>query len=141
MRLSVLGDLNWLAVIIATIAYFALAAPWFAEATFGPVWRRSIGWDKAPAQRLGLSYYLGPLATCLGAVVAVAMLAEATRSTSFTEGIVLGLVVGVGVAGAILFVTGVLDPTKPRPVAWFGVMAGYHVLGLLIASVVVSVWT
>jgi hypothetical protein len=54
---------------------------------------------------------------------------------------VLGLVVGVGVAGAILFVTGVLDPTKPRPVAWFGVMAGYHVLGLLIASVVVSVWT
>jgi hypothetical protein len=98
-------------------------------------------WDRAPAQRLGLAYYLGPLATCLGAVVAVAMLAEAARSTSFAEGIVLGLVVGVGVAGAILFVTGVLDPTKPRPVAWFGVMAGYHVLGLVIASVVVSVWT
>jgi hypothetical protein len=36
MTLSDLGDLNWLAVIVATVLYFALAGPWFAEATFGP---------------------------------------------------------------------------------------------------------
>jgi hypothetical protein len=141
MRFSVLGDLNWLAVIVATVSYFVLAGPWFAEATLGPAWRRSIGWDKAPGQRLGPAYYVGPLATCLLAVIAVAMLADATGSTSFTEGITLGLVVGVGIASAILFVTGALDPTKPRPAAWFGIMAGYHVLGLLIASVIVYVWT
>jgi hypothetical protein len=74
-------------------------------------------------------------------VIALAMLADATGSTRFTEGLGLGLVVGVGIAGSILFVTGVLDPSKPGPAAWFGIMAGYHVLGLLIASVVVSVWT
>jgi hypothetical protein len=141
MRLSVLGDLNWLAVIVATILYFALAVPWFAEATFGPAWRRSMGWDKTSGQRLGLVYYLGPFAACLLAVVAVAMLADASGSTSFIEGVVLGLVVGVGVVGAILFVTGVLDPTKPGPAAWFGIMVGYHVPGLVIASVIVSVWT
>jgi Protein of unknown function (DUF1761) len=141
MTLSDLGDLNWLAVIVATVLYFALAGPWFAEATLGPAWRRSIGWDKAPGQRLGPAYYIGPLATCLVAVTAIATLADATGSTSVTEGIALGLVVGVGIVSAILFVTGALDPTRARPAAWFGIMAGYHVLGLVIASVIVSVWT
>jgi hypothetical protein len=51
MTLSVLGDLNWLAV-VATISYFALAGPWFAEVTLGPAWQRSIGWDKVPGKRL-----------------------------------------------------------------------------------------
>jgi Protein of unknown function (DUF1761) len=141
MTFSVLSDLNWLAVIVATVSYFGLAGPWFAEATLGPAWRRSIGWEKASGQRLSLPDYVGPLATCLVAVIAVAMLADATGSTNLTEGIVLGLVVGVGIAGAILFVTGVLDPTKPGPAAWFGIMAGNRMLGLLIASTIVSVWT
>jgi hypothetical protein len=74
-------------------------------------------------------------------VTAIATLADATGSTSVTEGIALGLVVGVGIVSAILFVTGALDPTRARPAAWFGIMAGYHVLGLVIASVIVSVWT
>ena len=40
MSLTVLGDLNWLAVIVATIAYFALGAVWYAEFAFGRAWQR-----------------------------------------------------------------------------------------------------
>jgi hypothetical protein len=69
------------------------------------------------------------------------MLAEASRTDTFGEGIVLGLVTGVGIAGAVLFVTGIFDPKKPEPMTWFGITAGYHLVGLLIASVIVSVWT
>ncbi len=45
MSLSVLGDLNWLAVLVATIAYFALGALWYAEFAFGKAWQRAVGWD------------------------------------------------------------------------------------------------
>ena len=35
-------------------------------------------------------------------------------------------------------VAGVFEPTKPQPMTWFGITAGYHLVGVLIASVVVS---
>jgi hypothetical protein len=140
MSFDVLGDLNWLAVIVATLAYFALGALWFAPPTFGKLWMRSIGWEPPEGERPGAAMYIGPLAGALIAVIAVGMLAEAVGADGLGDGVVLGLVVGVGIAGAILFVTGLFEPTKPQPMTWFGVTAAYHLVGLLIASVIVSVW-
>ena len=60
---------------------------------------------------------------------------------SFGEGIVLGLVAGIGVAGAVLAVTAYFDPKSPKPWTSFGVHAGYHLVGILITAVIVSVWT
>jgi hypothetical protein len=140
MSFDVLDDLNWLAVVVATAIYFGLAGLWFAEPLFGPAWRRSIGWEKRAGERLGPGYYIGPLLTCLVAVLAVAMLSKATRSDSFAEGVVLGLVVAVGVACAVLFVTGALDPQRPSPIVWFAITGGYHLTGLVMASVLIAVW-
>ena len=72
--------------------------------------------------------------------IATAMLAVATATNSFGEGVVLGLVLGVGIATVLAFVTAVFDPMKVSKMVWFGVTAGYHALGLLVASVIVSVW-
>jgi hypothetical protein len=141
MGFDVLGDLNWLAVIVATIAYFALGALWFADATLGKAWVRSMGWDRPADFRPGSAFYIGPFVTCLIATIAVAMLAKATGSDTFAEGIVLGLVVGVGISAAVLFVTGIFDPKRAQPLTWFLIAGGYHLVGLLISSVVVSVWT
>jgi hypothetical protein len=140
MSFDVLDDLNWLAVVVATAVYYLLAAPWFADPLFGPAWRQSIGWDKRAGERLGLGYYVGPLLTCLIAVIAVAMLSEATGSHSLAEGLVLGLVVAVGVAGAVLFVTGALDPQRPKPIVWFAITGGYHLIGLVTASLLIGLW-
>jgi hypothetical protein len=140
MSFDVLGDVNWLAVVVAAAFYYGLAAPWFADPLFGPAWRESIGWEKAEGERLGPGYYIGPLLTCLVAVVAVAMLSEASGSNSFAEGLVLGLVVAVGITCSVLFVTGALDPARPRPMVWFAITGGYHVIGLVAASLLVAVW-
>jgi hypothetical protein len=140
MSFDVLGDLNWLAVVAATAVYYGLAALWFADPVLGRAWRQSIGWEKEPGERLGGLYYVGPLLTCLVAVVAVAMLSEATASNSLHEGLVLAGVVAVGIAGAVLFVTGGLDPQRPRPALWFAVMGGYHIVGLALASLLITVW-
>jgi uncharacterized protein DUF1761 len=141
MSFKVLGDLNWLAAIVAGIAYFSLGAVWFMPATFGKAWQRSIGWEMPGDQRPGSAFYVGPLMTCLISAIAEGMLAQASGSDTFGEGVVLGLVTGVGIAGTVLFVTGVFDPKKPEPMTWFGITAGYHLVGLLIASIIVSVWT
>lgn len=141
MSFDVLGDLNWLAVILGGVAYFGLGAIWFAQVTFGKAWQRSMGWETTEDQPgPGPALYIGPLITCLLSSLAVGMIAKSTGSDTFADGIVLGLVVGVGVSAAVLFVTGIFDPKKPQPMTWFAISAGYHLVGLLIASVIVSIW-
>lgn len=140
MTLGSAGDLNWLAVIVATVAYFALGAVWFARAMFGKAWMRSLGWEPRPDERPGPEYFVGPFVTCLIASIATGLLAAATDTDTVAEGLVLGLITGVGLAGSALFVTGYFDPKKPQPMTWFAITGGYHLVGLLIASLIISVW-
>jgi hypothetical protein len=132
------GDLNWLAVIVATLAFFALGAVWYAPKVFGDLWMRS-GGIQAPEQPQA-AFYVVPLITCFVSTLAVAMLAAATGTDTVGEGIVLGLVTGVGIAFMALFVTGFFDPQKPQATVWVAVVGGYHVVGLLIAAIILALW-
>jgi hypothetical protein len=140
MSLSSLGDLNWLAVIVAAVVYFAVGGLWFTPATFGKAWMRSMGWEPRPDERPGPEYYIGPFITCLIASVAVGMLAFVTATDTVAEGLTLGFVTGLGLVGSALFVTGYFDPKKPDPMTWVAITGGYHLVGLLIASVILAVW-
>jgi hypothetical protein len=140
MSVDVLGDLNWLAVLVAAIAYFALGGIWYSPAVFGKLWMRSAGIE-APEQTQAAEFYVIPFLTCLLASIAAGMLAAATGSDTASEGIVLGLVTGLGIAFSALFVTGFFDPQKPQAMVWVAVVSGYHVVGLMIAGVILSVWT
>jgi len=141
MSFDVLGEMNWLAVVVATVAYFALGGLWFSQLLFGKAWQRAMGWEDTDEESFGPEFYIGPFLTCLLSTIAVGMLAVATGSDTLAEGLMLGLVVGIGISGAVLFVTGYFDPKKPEPMVWAAVTAGYHLLGLLIAAAILSSWT
>ena len=81
-----------------------------------------------------------PLVTYLVIATAIAVLASATATDTLGEGIVLGLVVGVGLAAMHSLGDAVFDPNKPQPYTWFAITAAYHVVGILIVSVLVSIW-
>ncbi len=140
MDADVFTDLNWPAVVAAALAFFALGGLWYSPPLFGKAWQRSMGWEMPEGQRPGPAYYIGPLITCLIATVAVSMIARATGSDGVLDGIVLGLVVGIGIAGSVLAVTGLFDPKKADPRTWAAIAIGYQVIGLVIASIIVSVW-
>jgi hypothetical protein len=140
MTLDVLGDLNWPAVIVAAIAYFALGAVWYAPPVFGKAWMRASNFQMPEGQAPGASFDIGPFITCLIATIAVAMLIPATDSDTVGEGIVIGLVAGIGIAGSALFVTGYFDLQKPEPMVWIAVVTGYHLVGITLAAVTLSIW-
>lgn len=141
MTFDVIGQLNWLAVVVAGIAYYALGAVWYVPATFGRAWQRSIGWDpNRPAPGMTPVSIAIPLLAYIVAAGATAMLAVATGSIDVSGGLVLGLVLGVGMAGAINAVNAAFDPQKPEPWTWFAITAGYHLIGLVITAVIVSAW-
>jgi Protein of unknown function (DUF1761) len=140
MSLDILGELNWLAVIVAAVAFFALGAVWYAPAVFGRAWQHASGVEVPEGTRPGIAFYVGPLATCFLSTVATAMLALATGTDTVGEAIVLALVVGIGYAAAVAFVGGIFDPHKPQPLLWFAIFSGYQVVGLLIVATIVALW-
>jgi hypothetical protein len=54
---------------------------------------------------------------------------------------VLGLVVGVGFAVTIMLVTSAFETQKPNALVWGLINAAYHLVGLVIAAVIIAVWT
>lgn len=141
MSLDMLGQLNWLAVIAGAGIYFALGALWYAPPVLGRAWQRSIGWDaEATPPQMRIATYAIPALAYLVAAVATGMLAAATGSDSLESGIVLGLVVGIGYALARTAVDTTFAPNVPQPWLWFAITGSYHLVGLTIVAVVVSVW-
>ena len=139
MSFDVLGDLNWLAVIVATLAYFLLGAVWYAQAVFGKAWQRSSGITVEPDQRPGAAFYIIPLITCFLSTLATAMIAATTGSSTVGDAIVLGVVVAVGYAVALTL----LDATfsnRPQAGAYFSIAAGYHLVGLVGVALIVTLW-
>jgi len=84
--------------------------------------------------------YLVPFGAYLVMAVAVGLLAAATETDTIGEGVVLGLVLGLGLSLMHTLVDASFDPNKPQPWAWFAINGTYHAAGLLIVAVVVSVW-
>lgn len=136
-----LGELNWLAVVVGALAYFTLGALWYSPALFGRPWQRSIGWDdsRTPPQQNAVTYVL-PLLAFLVMSIAVGLIAAATGTDELGEGIVLGLVLGIGLSLAHTFVDASFSPEKPQPWTWFAINGTYHALGLVIVAVIISVW-
>ncbi|MGW1346595.1 DUF1761 domain-containing protein [Kribbella sp. NPDC002412] len=142
MTFGVLGDLNWLAVVVCVVVYFGIGGLWFAPVAFGKQWQEAIGWTEADQERATPAVmYVVPLLTCLVTTVALAMVAEASGTDTFGEGVVLGIVAGLLLVAPALYVTGFFDPRKPKPQTWIGITAGYHVVSILVIAVILAVST
>jgi Protein of unknown function (DUF1761) len=142
MDFDVLGDLNWLAVIVAAIAYFVLGGIWYSPPVLGKQWTRASGFQQPQdGQSPGAGIYVAPLIGDLIAAIAVGMVAAASSTDTFTEGLVLGLVIGIGVAGVIIGTTAVFESNKPEPITWFWITAAYHLVGFILMSVILASWT
>ena len=135
-----LGSINWIAVIVATIVYFALGAVWFAPQTpLGRAWMGASGYESpSSGQMSGSLFYIIPIATSFVMVVATALLARATGTDTLGEGVVLGLVLAIGFALPILLTTAAFEFNKPRQWTWGLIDAAYHGVGLLLAAIIVS---
>lgn len=139
MSFDALSGVNWLAIVVAALAWWILGAAWYARPVFGNTWMRAAGLQIPEGQRPGAATIVVPLVAEFVASIALAMLAVATGSTTFGDGVVLGLVVGIGLLVTVYLVEATFG-NRPRPGTWFVITAVYQLLGVLIASVIVSVW-
>ena len=103
MILDHLGDLNWLAIVVATIAWFVFSAIWYSIPPLSNAWQKAAkvsGTEGPPLVTLLVPTFIGYFVT----TIVIALIAKAVGATDPTDGLVLGVVLGVGfgVVGALV---------------------------------------
>ncbi|HTM92554.1 MAG TPA: DUF1761 domain-containing protein [Flavisolibacter sp.] len=131
-------DLNWLHILVATIAYFALGAIWYSF-LFQKQWIRyqKINTSNPDARKgAGMIMLIGFIWTFI-MVTGIAVLASRIPLYGGTlSGLKLGLTTGVLSALAISMTYLYLK----RPAGLHLIDGLYHVLGQIIAAIILVVW-
>jgi len=102
-----LAELNWLAILVATLAAFAAGAIWFGPKTFFPLWWKLMG--KGPDTQPGSSGNMAVVfvSTFVAAFVEATAVASVIHFVAATDagfgtlqGGLTGLLLGIGLAAA-----------------------------------------
>jgi hypothetical protein len=135
MTFDVLGDINYLAVIVAALAYFAWGAIWYAPPVMGKTWQKATGLTQEQL-RPNPMVFLGTYVAYFLMAVTLAAIARSTGASDFADGLVLGLFIGIGIVAAGIWVGGAYE--QRMNLAWINMVNG--LIGIIIMAVIVTVW-
>ncbi len=131
------STLNWLAIIVATLAFFALGSVWYTPLTFGKMWMAETGITKERAQKANMPKIMG--LTLLFSFVMSLNLALFLNSPEIgaAQGAMYGFFAGFGWVAMAIFVTGQYEFRSTR---YMLIHAGYNVVGLTIMGLIIGAW-
>jgi len=140
MNTDFLSHVNWLAVLVAAVAYFMLGALWYSKALFGTKWAQLIKLDmNNPDLKKGMggmmiSTFVLILVTCFGLATLIVKVGFAQE---LSYGIKLGLLTGLAFATTAVSINYVYER---KPTNLYLISNGYHVVGHVIAATILVVW-
>ena len=136
----VLNHLNWLAILVAGVAYWMLGALWFS-ALFGKVWAaemEKIGIKiQPPAGGKMARMYLTTLFYNILASLGMAILIVALGVTMVGDGIKVGLMVGILFSAATQLQTTLWEGRSMKLTA---IDVTYPILGTVLCSAILTFW-
>lgn len=134
--MSIIFDLNWLAIVVATIAYSAFSGVWHRQFAFGKKWEAAMGFERpANWKETGL-YYIVPLLACCTTTIVIALLQQLIQIDSVKPALKLGITLGVGFGLAITF-TNAIIPTMKKPLVFAVITGTAHAIAISLVSVIV----
>ena len=96
MILDLFGELNWLAVVVATLAWFVFSAIWYSIPPLSKAWATAAKVDTSgdgpPLALLFIPTLIGYFVT----TVVIGLLVAGLGVDALGDGVVLGVVLGVG---------------------------------------------
>ena len=103
MILDFFDGLNWLAILVATVAWFIFSAIWYSVPPISKAWRRA---TKVPVEGDAplVSLFISTAILYFITTVVIALLVAATGADDAGDGLALGATLGLGfgVVGALI---------------------------------------
>ncbi|MCE2527863.1 MAG: DUF1761 domain-containing protein [Actinomycetia bacterium] len=131
------NDLNWLAIVVAALVFFAVGAVWYQPKVMGSRWMKAVEVDPSKAAP-NPWIFIGTFVAYLLMAMVLAMLAQGMGASSFGDGLVLGLYTGVVFVGAQAWVNASYEGRSMNLVL---VNGGVGVIGHVLMAVIVTLWT
>ncbi len=131
-----LSDINWLAVIVATIAYSAFSGIWHRQFAFGKKWENAMGFNRPENWKETTIYFIVPSISCFTTSIVIAVLINLLNVSSFKDALILGLLTGIGFATAVTFTNAVI-PTMKKPLVFGAITGTAHALGITLVSLII----
>lgn len=134
-----LSNAPWMQIIVAGVAYFAIGAVWYAPPVFGKYWAAAHKIEMTEESKkkmpmlFGGTFVIGIL-MALG--IAIALHAMQSPGTCMN-----GIKVGLFVSGAFCALPmGINYLYQGKPFKLWFIDTGYHVVGLTLMGIILSVW-
>jgi hypothetical protein len=138
MNSDIFSHINWLAVVVAALAYFFLGAIWYSS-LFRNAWIRAAAVNVNEADmrkgfaRIMITSFLTVLVTSIG----LALLITRIGLGGWMTGLKVGLIAGVCFSAATIFNSYLFEK---RPIALSLINGFYNIIGCTIAGIIISVW-
>jgi hypothetical protein len=140
MGTEIFSQINWLAVLVASLAYFILGALWYSKILFGHKWAKLINLDmdhpdtkKGMGKMMAGSFFLMAI-TAIGLSILVV---KFNFDDNYMYGVKLGLLTGLCFSSTAVGINYVYEN---RPFALLLINNGYHVFGHILAATILVMW-
>lgn len=130
-----LTGLNWLAILVATVAGFALGGIWYGP-IFGDAWLAALGKTADQIQPSATPFVISFFTSLVTAIV-LAMFISALNISTLGGGVMIGLLVGVGFIAAAMASDSAFGDTGLK--LWL-IQSGYRALYSVLMGAILAVW-
>jgi hypothetical protein len=138
MNADLFSQVNWLAVLVAALAYFFLGAIWYS-ALFRNAWIKATGANmNDPNARKGFaSILIGSFITILITTIGLALIITKITSSGWMTGCKIGLIAGICFSAATICNSYLYEK---RPIALSAINSLYNIVGCVIAGIIIAIW-
>ena len=131
-----LDGINWLAVVVSTVAAFGLGGLWYSNTLFGKTWLQEVGLTEEAVNSANMPRTFGT--TFVLQFLAVTTLAALIGTEgSWLSGLQTGLVVSVFWVATAYGITYLFEQ---RSLRLFLINAGYNVVLFTIVGTIIGAW-
>lgn len=132
-----LDQTNFLAIIVAAIVYFILGALWYSPLLFAKAWIENVGRTKEQLMSGSKIVYLYTLIAEFGICFVMAFVIWILGTPNCITAIKVGAFFSIGLTSTIIAINN-----------WYGqrglkltlIDSGYHIVGIILASIIMTVW-
>ena len=131
------GELNWLAIVVATIAWFAFSAIWYSVPPLSQAWQRASKVDMTTEGPSLVSLFGPTLVGYFVTTIVIALIARGIGATEVIDGVALGAALGVGFGVVSALVSQIYEQKGSSYWLLNGLNA---IIAYIIVAVIVTIW-
>jgi len=131
------GELNWLAILVATIAWFAFSAIWYSVPPLSKAWQKASKVDMTTEGPPLVSLFGPTLVGYFVTTIVIALIARGIGATEVVDGVALGAALGVGFG----LVSALVSQIYEQKGSSYWLLNGLNaIIAYIIVAVIVTVW-